>query len=179
MYSELVALFSRNEEEAKLVSNEKLRLYKEINMFDNADLQPFCQTIAYTNLKLVKSYLAQTSEDINQKLFYFNTITGFETPLLRKYPMTTGMFNWHFDASNLDSSRRVLAIVYYLNTVEDAFLEFSLAGETYRFSPIAGQAIIYPTSFQFLHREVSSKIKDRYVISTFALLPNKKEYPTD
>ena len=178
MCTRLISLFQNNEKAAEVCQDYA---YSEINMIDHPAFAEHCSLIAHACMKTTISYLNRVALDVAQRAHWFKTCTTFETPRIRKYSKDAGRMPWHFDACNFDSSRRFLAIVFHLNTLQngDGALQFCFDDEKYNVNPRAGQCVMYPTSFSFLHQECIPKTADKFVITSFALLPDNKTYITD
>ena len=82
------------------------------------------------------------------------------------YPRGEGRFGWHADAVGGASGDRVVAMVLYLNDVErDGETEFFHQG--LKVSPRAGQLLLFPAGWNYMHCGHVPESGDKYVISTF------------
>lgn len=96
---------------------------------------------------------------------------AMESPQILHYKNGEGFYKPHFDASN--NVDRVFSIVLYLNDVESG-------GETYfehfklGVSPIAGNAIVFPANYPYLHTAKKPKSADKYCAVTWFLAHDSK-----
>lgn len=96
--------------------------------------------------------------------------TGYQ---YQRYTKNTGFYKPHIDGSPYsvnDGSRRVLASVMYLNTVEDGggtrFEYFDYTCEA-----VVGRIVTFPTTFVHLHGGDIPRSSDKCIISTFVFAP--------
>ena len=71
-----------------------------------------------------------------------------------------GFYNWHHDAGDT----RQLTYIFYLNDVKggDGYTEFCDGTRVY---PRAGRMLIFPATWQYLHRGVAPKKDIKYIIT--------------
>lgn len=177
--STLIDKFIVKEAHATIYDVKDQFYYHQFNMVNDPDFSVHCQDIMALCMNAVNYYCKHTCKYLQEILSSFDTISTFETPIIRKYPAGKGFINWHFDSSTYKSSRRFLAIVITLNDISfGGELEFKTSENRSKLTPQQGTLIISPTSFEYLHRELLPN-EDKYVISTFALLPDTTKYITD
>jgi len=89
--------------------------------------------------------------------------TGYK---IQMYPQNQGRFRWHADSVGKDTATRVVAMVLYLNDVDQG-------GETEFFhqgisiSPTAGHLALFPAGWNYMHCGHTPESGDKYIISTF------------
>jgi hypothetical protein len=89
--------------------------------------------------------------------------TGYK---IQHYKKNEGHFKWHFDALGPGGWDRQLALIVYLNSVAEGG-ETSFHRQNLKISPVAGDAIFFPTFWTHLHCGEIPRSEDKYVISSF------------
>jgi hypothetical protein len=89
--------------------------------------------------------------------------TGYK---IQHYKKNEGHFKWHFDALGPGAWDRQLAIVIYLNSVDDGG-ETCFHRQNLKVKPVAGDAVFFPTFWTHMHCGEIPKSEDKYVISSF------------
>jgi hypothetical protein len=89
--------------------------------------------------------------------------TGYK---IQHYRKNEGHFKWHFDAIGPGTWERQLAMVIYLNSVEDGG-ETCFHRQDLEVKPIAGDAVIFPTFWTHAHCGQIPRSEDKYIISSF------------
>ena len=89
--------------------------------------------------------------------------TGYK---IQHYGKNEGHFKWHFDAIGPGTWERQLAMVIYLNSVEDGG-ETCFHRQDLQVKPIAGDAVIFPTFWTHAHCGQIPRSEDKYIVSSF------------
>jgi hypothetical protein len=89
--------------------------------------------------------------------------TGYK---IQHYRKNEGHFKWHFDALGPGTWERQLAMVIYLNSVEEGG-ETCFHRQNVKVKPIAGDAVIFPTFWTHAHCGEIPRSEDKYIISSF------------
>jgi hypothetical protein len=89
--------------------------------------------------------------------------TGYK---IQHYKKNEGHFKWHFDAIGPGTWERQLAMVIYLNTVQDGG-ETCFHRQNLQIKPTAGEALIFPTFWTHAHCGQIPRSEDKYIISSF------------
>jgi hypothetical protein len=89
--------------------------------------------------------------------------TGYK---IQHYKKNEGHFKWHFDALGPGAWDRQLAMIIYLNSVEDGG-ETCFHRQNLRVKPVAGNALFFPTFWTHMHCGEIPRSEDKYVISSF------------
>lgn len=90
---------------------------------------------------------------------------------IKKYEKGRGHYDWHQDSHIYPNANnhRAFTILWYLNTVKEG-------GETcFRnrtISPVQGKALIFPSTFTYMHKGCMPVSGPKYIIATFLLWPN-------
>jgi hypothetical protein len=89
--------------------------------------------------------------------------TGYK---IQHYTKNEGHFKWHFDALGPGTWDRQLALIIYLNSVEDGG-ETCFHRQNLKVKPIAGDALVFPTFWTHAHCGEIPRSEDKYIISSF------------
>jgi len=89
--------------------------------------------------------------------------TGYK---IQHYKQNEGHFKWHFDAAGPGTWHRQMAMIIYLNSVQDGG-ETCFHRQSLRVKPIAGDALFFPTFWTHAHCGEIPRSGDKYVISSF------------
>jgi hypothetical protein len=89
--------------------------------------------------------------------------TGYKIQAYRRHE---GYFRWHSDSAAPDTRNRVAAMVLFLNDVaEGGETEFFHQGV--KITPRAGQLLMFPTGWTFMHCGQVPVSGDKYIIQSF------------
>jgi hypothetical protein len=91
--------------------------------------------------------------------------TGYK---IQHYKKNEGSFKWHFDALGPGAWDRQLAMVIYLNSVEDGG-ETCFHRQNLQVKPVAGDALFFPTFWTHMHCGEIPRSEDKYIISSFVV----------
>lgn len=86
--------------------------------------------------------------------------------MIQMYEKNKGQFKWHADATNLETFKRQVAMVLYLNDVaEGGETEFHY--QDLKVAPRQGTCIFFPPFWTHRHRGTVPRSHDKYVITSF------------
>jgi 2-oxoglutarate-Fe(II)-dependent oxygenase superfamily protein len=85
---------------------------------------------------------------------------------IQHYKKNQGHFKWHFDALGPGGWERQLAVIIYLNSVEDGG-ETCFHRQNLKVKPVAGDALFFPTFWTHMHCGEIPRSDDKYIISSF------------
>ena len=101
--------------------------------------------------------------------------TGYQ---YQHYVKEKGQYKVHVDGSSFDKpgfSERVLAVIIYLNTVEEGGgTDFPMHELTV--NAVRGRIAIFPTNFNYPHAGIMPMSNDKHIISTFMYRPLTREH---
>ena len=89
--------------------------------------------------------------------------TGYK---IQHYRKNEGHFKWHFDALGPGAWERQLALVIFLNSVDEGG-ETSFHRQNLRVRPVAGDALLFPTFWTHMHCGEIPRSEDKYIVSSF------------
>jgi hypothetical protein len=89
--------------------------------------------------------------------------TGYK---LQRYKKNEGHFKWHFDALGPGGWERQLAMIIYLNSVEEGG-ETCFYRQDLKVKPVAGNALFFPPFWTHMHCGEIPRSGDKYIISSF------------
>jgi hypothetical protein len=89
--------------------------------------------------------------------------TGYK---IQHYLKNEGQFKWHFDAFGPGGWDRQLAVIIYLNSVEDGG-ETCFHKQDLKIKPVAGDAVFFPPFWTHMHCGEIPRSGDKYIISSF------------
>lgn len=96
--------------------------------------------------------------------------TGFR---VHKYPKGGGHFDWHIDSFDSSVAKRLLSVVWYLNSVsEGGATDFK--NQEISIKATEGSAVVFPSNFEYIHRSSPNLSEDKYVIVTFVEMENSR-----
>ena len=75
-----------------------------------------------------------------------------------------GYFHWHDDFVMDRESPRMIAMLFYLNDVDGGETEF-ISGK--KIIPSTGKLVMFPSSWNFIHRGVTPNKGKKYIISAY------------
>lgn len=89
--------------------------------------------------------------------------TGYK---IQHYKKNQGHFKWHLDAFGPGGWDRQLAVIIYLNSVENGG-ETCFHRQDLKIKPVAGDALFFPPFWTHMHCGEIPRSGDKYVISSF------------
>ena len=88
------------------------------------------------------------------------------TVKLQEYGPSQGYHVWHCDNVTMDTSRRMLVVILYLNTVESGG-ETEFLHQSKRVSPVQGTLLIFPAYFTHPHRGNPTLKGSKYIMTSW------------
>ena len=117
-------------------------------------------------------------DELHERVSHVVLSIAAQFPSLRVWPLRTtgykiqhyrkdeGYFHWHFDALGPGAWERQLAMVAFLNTVQQGG-ETCFHRQNLRFKPVAGDALFFPTFWTHMHCGEVPRSGDKYIVSSF------------
>lgn len=125
--------------------------------------------------KNIKIYLKKINDEY--KFSQINIEDLFtEAFMVQKYEKNKGKFIYHHDYSyvNKNKSFRMITFIWYLNDIEDGG-ETEFFGE-YSIKPEKGKLVLFPADPLFPHCGKMPLSDDKYIITGWLYVSNKKEF---
>jgi 2OG-Fe(II) oxygenase superfamily len=113
--------------------------------------------------RAVNSALVQITAQVPSLQIWPLLWSGYK---IQHYKKNEGHFKWHFDAIGPGTWERQLAMVLYLNSVEDGG-ETCFVKQNLTVKPVAGDAVFFPTFWTHAHCGEIPRSEDKFIISTF------------
>jgi hypothetical protein len=136
----------------------------EVNMLGHPAFEPFRKNMMQLMQAVHNEYDRLTGYQMPET-------SSYEAPRIKKYEPNEGIFDWHIDCANIESSRRMLVMFWYLNTVEvGGHTAFDIGGEI-EIPPKAGRVLCFPPNFMYKHKGAMPISGPKYVISSYVNLP--------
>ena len=142
---------------SKLIVDKSIKDSTDVAMSFNFDDN-------YVNQIIMKSLAKHTREYIqdNKELRYISTWGILDTYNLQRYYPKQGYPKVHCENYNIDSNRRVLVWMFYLNTVNDDggtyFSNYDL-----KIDAVEGRLVIWPAYWTHCHNGIISNSETKYI----------------
>lgn len=157
---EMIALYEKAK--YRIERNNDLMKFSEINILTCNSFDPVKSEFVE---KMVKCQLAYKNQ---VKAYIWPEKPLYETPRIKKYEQGEGFFDWHIDAADVDTAKRLLVMFWYLNDVEEGGETlFVINEEILRVAPKKGRVVCFPPNFMFPHKGAMPKSGPKYVISSY------------
>lgn len=122
---------------------------------------------------LIKSYYQYLTTKVGCPEYIKPEATQLEAWRMHKYEVGKHFYKSHIDAADVNSSKRILSIMFYLNDVEQG-------GETalthnwndFKVEPKQGRVLVLPTWLGFPHEAVVPISNDKYLLKTYLHWPS-------
>ena len=117
--------------------------------------------ISFFNIltECIKSYIDEFKIGDSSTHFRTNDIN-----IIKHYKPGESYFEWHSERNNMLQTRRQLAYMLYLNDVTDGG-ETIFKYQDVKLTPKKGLCTIWPSDFTHLHKGLTSKTQDKYIIT--------------
>lgn len=167
----LVSAFEQYKQWHISVDNKRRPKFTEMNFTANIDKMEGRYSEIHTRLiaafRLIKKdYFETVISKAYDGTSLVPTAHGWEQFRIKRYKNKGDQFREHVDIGDLDSSKRYLAFLMYLNDGFDGGeTEFTTCGLTVE--PKAGRVVMFPPTWNFPHQ--GNKLKDgkKYILSTY------------
>lgn len=150
------------------MSNDRVeRVKNKVIDFTQLNINRHCANVVSNLVSATRSTLEMYKHKLPEETRHFPTNTmALEEFRLKCYNGGTGQqFRNHVDIGNLDSSRRFLAFLFYLN--DDFTGGETLFFDDTKFTPKSGSVLVFPPTWQYPHAGLPVDTGNKYILSTY------------
>lgn len=138
---------------------EAIKSSWDLEILDQGEWRPVFRAIHPRIQACIQHYLSRSpilqSFDLQ--------VTGYK---IQMYPRGEGYFRWHADSTGAGVQSRQVAMILYLNDVaQGGETEFFHQG--IKVAPRAGQLLLFPAGWNYMHRGEVPVSQDKYIVQTF------------
>ena len=110
--------------------------------------------------------LQKNLEQYKLDYFYANDVSHYniENWTIQKYPCGGAYHSWHTERTNLNTIRRHLVFMTYLNDIKDGG-ETEFFYQKLKVKPRKGLTLIWPVDWTHTHRGVPSMTEEKYIVT--------------
>lgn len=108
--------------------------------------------------KVLERYLEKFPEA--NSVDKFNVVSNYN---IQYYLPGGGFKTWHCERNNIETSKRHLVFMTYLNNVRDGGTEFTF--QDIRTDAKKGLTIIWPTDWTHMHKGIISQLGEKYIVT--------------
>lgn len=159
----LIDFYNTHTDIHEKIQNERKPNFTQINLTENIPLSEDLITVHDTLIHQTLKYKNLYYEFIDSRCFPEEH--AFEQYRIKKYENTgDDAFDTHVDVKSLDTSRRFLSFLWYLNDVmvggETMFKDLSI-------QPRCGTLIVFPPMWMYPHNGQPPVSGEKYIMSTY------------
>lgn len=118
----------------------------------------------HSNNITIKKFFNILNECYNDYIKYYSLNERLWTSIINNiqhYKPKEGFKIWHYENSHLNTCKRKLVYMLYLNNVKNGGTEWKY--QKFKTKAIKGNLIIWPASFTHTHRGIISDINEKYI----------------
>lgn len=158
---DLILCFNANSDLHERVENVGLPTFTQLNITQHQ--------IKYELQEKVMKRIVGLLDFTRSKYPYLPEVNGMEQFRIKQYEANTeDRFDWHVDVTDYESARRVLALQFYLNTIQEGGRTIFTIGQQERIiSPEEGKALVFPPMWMFPHRGEPCISENKYILTTY------------
>ena len=131
----------------------------DLEILDAGDWRPIFRAVHPRIQACIQHYLSRSpilqSFDLQ--------VTGYK---IQMYPRGQGFFRWHADSTGPGVQSRQVAMILYLNDVAEGG-ETEFFHQAIKVAPRAGQLLLFPAGWNYMHCGQVPVSHDKYIIQTF------------
>jgi len=159
----LISIFEKDTDNHIRNENEVLN-FTELNLNRSTESSPELITwLGHTAKKLANDYFDQCPQGDR----YIPKMYAFEEFRVKRYNKGDS-FRPHVDVGDLNSSRRFLAFLFYLNDdFKGGGTQFSTPIDFYYNRPLQGNCLMFPPTWQYPHEGMEITEGTKYIMSTY------------
>lgn len=173
MCEELIKTYDSVHKEERVQRENKIMKFEEINMLDHPAFESYRWSMGQLMQSVSKFYMDKTHHILRDKLPCYEPMEDYEAPRIKRYEPNQGVFDWHIDAADQLSSKRVIVMFWYLNNVKEGGETLFDIGEEIAIKPKAGSVCIFPPTWNYPHKGATPISNPKYCISSYVWLPKE------
>lgn len=173
MCEELIKTYDSVHKEERVQRENKIMKFEEINMLDHPAFESYRWSMGQLMQSVSKFYMDKTHHILRDKLPCYEPMEDYEAPRIKRYEPNQGVFDWHIDAADQLSSKRVIVMFWYLNDVKEGGETLFDIGEEIAIKPKAGSVCIFPPTWNYPHKGATPISNPKYCISSYVWLPKE------
>lgn len=173
MCEDLIKTYDSVHKEERVQRENKIMKFEEINMLDHPAFESYRWSMGQLMQSVSKFYMDKTHHILRDKLPCYEPMEDYEAPRIKRYEPNQGVFDWHIDAADQLSSKRVIVMFWYLNDVKEGGETLFDIGEEIAIKPKAGSVCIFPPTWNYPHKGATPISNPKYCISSYVWLPKE------
>lgn len=173
MCEDLIKTYDSVHKEERVQRENKIMKFEEINMLDHPAFESYRWSMGQLMQSVSKFYMDKTHHILRDKLPCYEPMEDYEAPRIKRYEPNQGVFDWHIDAADQLSSKRVIVMFWYLNNVKEGGETLFDIGEEIAIKPKAGSVCIFPPTWNYPHKGATPISNPKYCISSYVWLPKE------
>ena len=153
----LINLFESNNKSHQFIDEDKCPCFTQVNVNEVST------NILNSIIPFVYNAYEKYKKDIKSK--YITPFKELEQFRIKRY-INNGneKFDEHIDVTDIDSSIRAVAFLFYLND-NDGNTLFPL--HNLNIQPVSGRVIVFPPTWEYPHTGLPPKNDSKYIMSTY------------
>ena len=138
----------------------------------NAEYSPLDEEVLLSDMPLLKEFSELSFNCYNLYAEKYGALSAVSphkmstSVKIQKTKPSQGYHVWHCDADNFNTSRRMLVVTLYLNTVEEGG-ETEFLYQSMRIPPVQGTLSLSPAAWTHTHRGNPPLKGNKYIITTW------------
>lgn len=173
MCEDLIKTYDSVHKEERVQRENKIMKFEEINMLDHPAFESYRRPMGQLMQSVSKFYMDKTHHILRDKLPCYEPMEDYEAPRIKRYEPNQGVFDWHIDAADQLSSKRVIVMFWYLNDVKEGGETLFDIGEEIAIKPKVGSVCIFPPTWNYPHKGATPISNPKYCISSYVWLPKE------
>ena len=173
MCKELIETYDSVHKQERVYRKNKILDFEEINMLDNDAFEKFREPMGKLMHAVSKHYMENTHNILRDRLPCYEPLKDYEAPRIKRYEPNQGIFDWHIDAADQETGKRVIVMFWYLNDVKEGGETVFDIGQELKIPPQAGSVCVFPPTWNFPHKGATPISNPKYCISSYVWLPLK------
>jgi hypothetical protein len=171
MCKNLIETYDSIHKEERVQRENKIMKFEEINMLDHPAFEPFRYPMGQLMQAVNNHYMKLTHNILRDRLPCYEPLKDYEAPRIKRYEPNQGIFDWHIDAANQETGKRVVVMFWYLNDVAEGGETIFDVGEEIAIKPEAGSVCVFPPTWNYPHKGATPISNPKYCISSYVWLP--------